>query len=86
MTRYHKIIVNGSVYYREFDGSTGSYENEMITEEDLIEQLLSEVVESEIEIDDHEIERAINYIPSPFQREMVLNYITYLRTLVESYE
>jgi hypothetical protein len=59
---------------------------EMLREEDLIEQLLEEVVESEIEIGEDEIERAINYIPRPYQREMVQNYINYLEAVVESLE
>ncbi|MGD6875659.1 hypothetical protein [Bacillus infantis] len=86
MTKYHKITMNGKVMYREFDPTTGYYKSEMLSEEDLIEQLLEEVVDSEIDIDESEIERAINYIPSPFQREMVQNYITYLESIVESFE
>ncbi|WP_108668940.1 hypothetical protein [Peribacillus acanthi] len=86
MTKYHKIIINGKEFYREFDSTLGHYENEMLSEKEVIERLLEEVVESEIEIDEVEIERAINYIPSPFQREMVQNYINYLETIVESLE
>lgn len=86
MTKYHKITMNGKIMYREFDPSTGYYETDMLSEEELMEQLLEDVVDSEIEIDESEIERAINYIPSPFQREMVQNYITYLETIVESLE
>ncbi|WP_235192199.1 hypothetical protein [Cytobacillus firmus] len=85
MTKYHKITMNGKVMYREFDPTTGYYENEMITEEDLVEQLLEEAVDSEIEIDEEEIDRAINYIPSSFQREMVQNYIAYLQAVIESH-
>lgn len=84
--KYHKITINGNVMYREFDPSTGYYDNQMITEDDLVEQLLEEAVDSEIEIDEEEIERAINYIPSSFQREMVQNYISYLQAVIESYE
>jgi hypothetical protein len=86
MTRFHKITINGKVMFREFDSATGYYETEMISEEDLIEQLLEEVVDSETEIDEQEIDKAINYIPSPFQREMVQNYINYLESVVESLE
>jgi hypothetical protein len=86
MTKYHKVTVNGKVFFREYDTSTGYYDNEVLKEEDLIEQLLEEVVEAEIEIDEDEIERAINYIPSPCQRDMVQNYINYLQSLVESFE
>jgi len=86
MPIYHKITINGKVFFREFDSTRGYYENEMLTEEEFIEQLLAEVVESEIDIDESEIERAIYNIPSPFQREMVQKYINYLEAVVESLE
>ncbi|MFD2214989.1 hypothetical protein [Metabacillus endolithicus] len=86
MPIYHKITINGKVFFREFDSTRGYYENEMLTEAELIEQLLGEVVESEIEIDESEVERAIYSIPSPFQREMVQKYINYLEAVVESLE
>lgn len=40
----------------------------MLSEEDLIEQLLEEVIDSEIEIDEGKIEKANHVIPSPFHR------------------
>ncbi|WP_433744958.1 hypothetical protein [Falsibacillus pallidus] len=86
MTKYHKVTINGEVLYREFDPSTGYYENEMLSQEDLIERIFEEVVESEIEIDEVEIQRAIHCIPSLIHREMIQNYLTYLETVVESLE
>jgi hypothetical protein len=86
MPTYHKVIMNGQVFFRGFDESTGFYEEELLTEKELAQRLLDEAVTSEIEIDEEEIERAINYIPSSFQREMVQNYITYLEAVVESLE
>jgi hypothetical protein len=86
MSKFHKVTINGTVHYRAFDSLTGYYDNEMLKEEDLIEQLLEEVVESEIEIDEDEIERAINYIPRPCQRDMVQNYIIYLQAVIESFQ
>jgi len=86
MSSYHKIIMNGKVSYREFDEAAGFYEGEMLTEKELIERLLDDAVSSTVEIDQEAIERAINYIPSSFQREMVQNYVNYLEVLVESLE
>ncbi|WP_077214998.1 hypothetical protein [Bacillus dakarensis] len=82
MPTYHKITINGSVFFREFDTTRGYYENEMLTEDELIQQLMEEVVEAEVEIDEGEIERAINCISSPFQRKMVQNYINYLEAVL----
>ena len=84
MPTYHKITINGSVFFREFDTSRGYYENEMLTENQLIQQLMEEVIEAEIDIDEEEIDRAIQCISSPFQRKMVQNYINYLEAVVES--
>lgn len=86
MSSYHKIVMNGEVRYREFDEATGFYEDEMLTKQELIERLLDDAVSSTIEINQEAIERAINYIPSAFQREMVQNYVNYLEALVESLE
>jgi hypothetical protein len=78
--------MNGQVFFRSFDESTGYYEEELLTEKELTQRLLEDAVTSEIDIDEDEIERSINYIPSSFQREMVQNYITYLEAVVESLE
>ncbi|KAB7665151.1 hypothetical protein [Bacillus sp. B1-b2] len=86
MTRYNKIIINGEITYRGFNEATGFYDNEVLTEEELIEELLGEVVEDVIEIDKGQIERAISCIPTIHQREMVQNYLDYLECLVESME
>jgi hypothetical protein len=86
MSIYHKIITNGEKYYREFNEVTGFYEEETLTEEELIEQLLEEAVEEVIEIDKGQIERAISTITDRYQREIVQNYLDYLERLVESFE
>ena len=62
------------------------YEDEMLTEKGLIEQLLVDVVISTFEINREGIKRAINYTPSSFQREMVYHYINYFEVVVESLE
>ncbi|MED4464484.1 hypothetical protein [Metabacillus fastidiosus] len=86
MSKYHKIIINGEVRYRAFNEGTGFYGNGTISEAELIEQLLVEVVEEVIEIDKGQIERAISYLPEQYQREMIQNYIDYLERLAELLE
>jgi hypothetical protein len=86
MPTYHKVIMNGQIYFRSFDESTGYYEEELLTEKELAQRLLEDAVTSEIEIDEEEIQLSINSIPSSPQREMVQNYITYLEAVVESLE
>lgn len=86
MTTYHKIILNGVTFFREFDSSCGFYGQERLSQKELIEQLMDEAVESSIEIDEEEVIQAIRTIPSIMQREMVQNYITYLEMVAESLE
>jgi len=86
VSKYHKIILNGKVYYREFHEASGLYEDELLSEEELIERYLDDVVESTIEIDQGEIQRIINCIPHSIHRERIQNYIEYMERLVESLE
>lgn len=86
MTIYHKIVIDGEVQYREFNESTGFYENEILSEEELVEQLLQEAIEEVIEVDKARIERAISTIPDQYQRETVQAYLDYMESLVESFE
>ena len=86
MARFHKIIENGEVSYREFNEATGYYEAEMLTEEELVEHLKEEAVEDIIEVDKGQIERAISTIPDRYQRELVQNYLDYVERLAESFE
>jgi hypothetical protein len=86
MTRYHKIVINGEKQYRALNEVTGTYEDEILSEEDLIEQLLEDAIEEVIEIDKGQVERAICCLPSSSQREMVRNYIDYLERIAESFE
>lgn len=86
MTSYHKIVMDGEVRYREINDSTGFYENETLSEYELIEQLLGEAVEEVIEVDKARIERTISTIPDKNQRETVQAYLDYLEGLVESFE
>ena len=86
MSRYHKIVTDGEVRYREFNEATGFYEDETLSEEELVEQLLEEAVEEVIEVDKARIERAISTIPDQYQRETVQTYLDYIERLVESFE
>lgn len=80
MSIFHKIVENGEKTYRRVNESTGYYEDEVLTGEEVIEELLDESVEEFIEIDKGQIERSIH------QREIVQNYIDYLERLVDSLE
>ncbi|MFE4520813.1 hypothetical protein ACFRCQ_01505 [Cytobacillus firmus] len=86
MSIFHKIVMNGEVRYREVNEATGYYEEETLSEEELVEQLMEEAVEEVIEVDMGKIERAISNIPDRYQRELVQNYVDYLDRLVESFE
>ena len=86
MSRYHKIVTNGEIQYREFNESTGFYEDDILSEEELVEQLLAEAVEEVIEVDKARIERAISMIPDRYQREIVQTYLDYIERLAESFE
>lgn len=82
MSSYHKIVTNGEVRYREFNEANGFYEKETLSEEELIEYLMEEV----IEVDKGQIERAISNIPDRYQRELVQIYLDYIERLTESFE
>ncbi|KZZ85054.1 hypothetical protein [Bacillus sp. SJS] len=86
MAKYHKIVINGEVQFREVDESTGFYENTILTEDELVEQLLDDAIQEVIEIDKGQVERIISFLPQPFHREQVQTYIDYLENLVESFE
>lgn len=86
MTRYHKIVMDGEVRYREIHEATGFYEEQTISEEELFEHLLEEAVEEVIEVDKGQIERAISTIPDRYQRELVQNYLDYVERLAVSFE
>ncbi|MBG9545508.1 hypothetical protein ABE29_22975 [Cytobacillus firmus] len=86
MSKFHKIVMDGEVRYREVNEATGYYEEETLSEEELVEQLMGEAVEEVIEVDRAQIERAISNIPDRYQRELVQNYVDYLDRLAESFE
>lgn len=86
MTRFHKIVIDGEKHYRELNEATGYYENQILSEDEVIELLLEEAVEDVIEVDKAQVERAISCVPQSYQRELIQNYIDYLEHLIESFE
>ncbi|MBA2877186.1 hypothetical protein HNR63_000213 [Anoxybacillus kamchatkensis] len=74
MAKYHRIIMNGESYYREYRYGSDSY-GEMLSEEELVHMLLEEVVDEEIEISEREIESALRRIPDREDRYLLQNYI-----------
>jgi sporulation-control protein spo0M len=86
MNKYHKIVQDGEEYYRAFNETTGCYESETLTEEELIEQLKEDAVEEIIEVDSGQVERAIRTIPQKYQQDLVRSYVAYLERLVDSLE
>lgn len=77
MTKYHRILINGEPYYREYRYGSDSY-GEMLSEEELVHMLLEEVVDEEINMNEREIEAALRRIPDYQDRHILQNYIRYL--------
>ncbi|MEC1375840.1 hypothetical protein P9D39_16235 [Heyndrickxia oleronia] len=86
MQKYHKVVLNGKVFYREFDDRTGYYGKEILTENQLIQQMLEEIVIDEIKVDHEMIDYAISIIPTSKHKEMVKKYLGYLEMVAESLE
>ncbi|WP_337019537.1 hypothetical protein [Oceanobacillus massiliensis] len=84
MARYHKIVTDQEIRYREFNKGTGFYEEGTLSEEELVEQLLAGAVEEVIEVDKAHIERAISTIPDRHHRELIQSYLDYVDCVVES--
>lgn len=80
MPKYHRIIIDGVSYYREYSYGLDSY-GEMLSEDELVQLLLDEVVEQEIEINEKEIEAALRRIPDREDRNLLQNYIRYLERI-----
>ncbi len=38
MRKYHRVVLGGKDYYRQYDETLDCYEGELLTEEDVIEQ------------------------------------------------
>lgn len=81
MSVYHRIIIEGENYYREYSHGMEKYDD-LMTEQELMEILLDQVVEDEIEISQARIEHALRRMSDRDDRELLNNYICYLERLV----
>ncbi|MCM3411135.1 hypothetical protein [Metabacillus litoralis] len=80
MNLYHKIIIDGENFYREYNGGNEQYD-ELLNEQELFELLLESVVEEEIEISHSKIQQALRRISYSDDRDLLNNYICYLERL-----
>lgn len=80
MAKYHRIIIDGVPYYREYSYGLDGY-GEMLSEDELVQQLLDEVVDEEIEISQREIEAALRRIADRDDRNLLQSYIRYLERI-----
>ncbi|MED5053041.1 hypothetical protein GRQ40_17145 [Anoxybacillus sp. PDR2] len=80
MAKYHRIVIDGMAYYQEYSYGLDSY-GDMLSEDELVQLLLEEVVEEEIEINKRDIEAALRRIPDREDRNILQNYILYLERI-----
>jgi hypothetical protein len=80
MAKYHRIIIDGVPYYREYSYGLDGY-GEMLSEDELVQQLLDEVVDEEIEVNEREIEAALRRIADRDDRNLLQSYIRYLERI-----
>jgi hypothetical protein len=80
MAKYHRIIIDGVPYYREYSYGLDGY-GEMLSEDELVQLLLEEVVDEEIEISQREIEAALRRIADRDDRNLLQSYIRYLERI-----
>ncbi|MCE4049917.1 hypothetical protein [Bacillus sp. Au-Bac7] len=78
---YHKITIDGETFFREYNSGLDSYED-LLTEEELMETVMSEIVAEELDIDHHQIECAVRRVTSHSDREILKYYIRYLERLI----
>lgn len=80
MPKYHRIIIDGVSYYREYSYGLDSY-GELLSEDELVQMLLEKVIDEEIEINEREIEAALRRISDSRDRNLLQNYIRYLERI-----
>jgi hypothetical protein len=80
MAKYHRIIIDGVPYYREYSYGLDGY-GEMLSEDELVQMLLEEVIDEEIEINEREIEAALRRIADRDDRNLLQSYIRYLERI-----
>ncbi|KMY55629.1 hypothetical protein AC623_18235 [Bacillus sp. FJAT-27231] len=82
--KYHRIVIDGTPYYREYYMGSGRYGDDLYTEEELVELLLEDVIEDTIEVDPHKVECAIRRIANHDDRNLIRNYLLFLERLMEN--
>ncbi len=86
MRKYHRVVVGGKDYYRQYDETLDCYEGELLTEEDVIEQVLEDVVQDVIHVDRSRVQRSIKNIMDEDDRLVIQSYVEYLERVVELFE
>lgn len=81
--KYHRIVIDGEPYYREYCASTERYGSALLTQEELIDMLLDEVVEDTIEVDHYKIQGALRRLGENDDTNLIRNYILFLERLME---
>lgn len=84
LLKYEKVILNGKPLYREFCTATGYYTG-VLSEEELIQQLIAQSIHSTTEIHEEKVDQALEKL-DPDQKNIVETYINYLERVVESLE
>jgi len=86
MRKYHRVVLGGKDYYRQYDETLDCYEGELLTEEDVIEQVLEDVVQDVIHVDRSRVQRSIKNIMDEDDRLVIQSYVEYLERVVELFE
>ncbi|KQS20068.1 hypothetical protein ASF99_09290 [Exiguobacterium sp. Leaf187] len=86
MRKYHRVVLGGKDYYRQYDETLDCYEGELLTEEDVFEQVLEDVVQDVIHVDQSRVQRSIKNITDEDDRLVIQSYVEYLERVVELFE
>jgi len=86
MRKYHRVVLGGKEYYRQYDEALYCYEGESLTEENVIEQVLEDVVQNVIHVDRLRVQRSIKNIVDEDDQLVIQSYVEYLERVVEFFE
>lgn len=86
MRKYHRIFISGREFFREYDEALDCYKGELLTEEDVIEQVLEDVVQDIIHVDRSRVQRSVKNVPEEDDQLIIQSYIEYLERVVELFE
>lgn len=86
MWKYHRVVLGGKDYYHQYYVTLDCYEGELLTEEDVIEQVLEDVVQDVIHIDRLRVQRSIKNIMDEDDRRVIQFYVKYLERVLELFE